>query len=85
ISILSTPAKTLSPYVNLLDSQKQKAVTIPKSGVLISEKLASYYHVKAGDVLWLRDNGLENDKIKLKVKQVIDMTVGHYLIMSDTY
>ncbi|VTS83967.1 ABC transporter permease [Streptococcus dysgalactiae] len=85
ISILSTPAKTLSPYVNLLDSQKQKAVAIPKSGVLISEKLASYYHVKAGDELWLQDNGLENDKIKLKVKQVIDMTVGHYLIMSDTY
>lgn len=85
ISILSTPAKTLTPYVNLLDSQKQKAVAIPKSGVLISEKLASYYHVKAGDELWLQDNGLENDKIKLKVKQVIDMTVGHYLIMSDTY
>ncbi|WP_218662181.1 FtsX-like permease family protein [Streptococcus dysgalactiae] len=85
ISILSTPAKTLSPYVNLLDSQKQKAVAIPKSGVLISEKLASYYHVKAGDELWLQDNGLENDKINLKVKQVIDMTVGHYLIMSDTY
>lgn len=85
ISILSTPDKTLTPYVNLLDSQKQKAVAIPKSGVLISEKLASYYHVKAGDELWLQDNGLENDKIKLKVKQVIDMTVGHYLIMSDTY
>lgn len=46
ISILSSSATSLSPYFNLLDSQEQKKVPIPTSGVLISEKLASYYKVK---------------------------------------
>lgn len=53
------------------------------SGVLISEKLASYYKVKPGDQLILTDR--KGQSYKVTIKQVIDMTVGHYLIMSDTY
>lgn len=83
ISMLSSSATSLSPYFNLLDSQKQKKLTIPTSGVLISEKLASYYKVKSGDQLVLIDQ--EGQSYKVTIKQVIDMTVGHYLIMSDTY
>ncbi|HER0929278.1 TPA: FtsX-like permease family protein [Streptococcus pyogenes] len=83
ISILSSSATSLSPYFNLLDCQEQKKVPIPTSGVLISEKLASYYKVKPGDQLVLTDR--KGQSYKVTIKQVIDMTVGHYLIMSDTY
>ncbi|HES0159882.1 TPA: FtsX-like permease family protein [Streptococcus pyogenes] len=83
ISILSSSATSLSPYFNLLDSQEQKKVPIPTSGVLISEKLASYYKVKPGDQLVLTDR--KGQSYKVTIKQVIDMTVGHYLIMSNTY
>ncbi|TYK87493.1 peptide ABC transporter permease, partial [Streptococcus pyogenes] len=83
IYILSSSTTSLSPYFNLLDCQDQKKVPIPTSGVLISEKLASYYKVTPGDQLVLTDR--TGQSYKVTIKPVIDMPVGHYLIMSKTY
>lgn len=51
--------------------------------MLISKKLADYYQAHAGDQLELEaSNG---KRYQLRVSQVIDMTVGHYLFMSKSY
>ncbi|HEL0220053.1 TPA: FtsX-like permease family protein [Streptococcus equi subsp. zooepidemicus] len=83
VSLISSDQSTLSPYFSLIGAADQKKLDLPSTGVLISKKLADYYQAHAGDQLELEaSNG---KRYQLRVSQVIDMTVGHYLFMSKSY
>ncbi|MGT2843808.1 FtsX-like permease family protein [Streptococcus hongkongensis] len=83
VSIISSPEKTLKPHLILEDNLTKNNLTIPKKGILISSKLASFYHVKSGQSVILTDK--DNRKRKVTIAHVIDMRVGHYIIMSQDY
>lgn len=83
VSLISSDQSTLSPYFSLIGAADHKKLDLPSAGVLISKKLADYYQAHAGDQLELEaSNG---KRYQLRVSQVIDMTVGHYLFMSKSY
>ncbi|HEL0163930.1 TPA: FtsX-like permease family protein [Streptococcus equi subsp. zooepidemicus] len=83
VSLISSDQSTLSPYFSLIGAADRKKLDLPSTGVLISKKLADYYQAHAGDQLELEaSNG---KRYQLRVSQVIDMTVGHYLFMSKSY
>lgn len=83
VTILSSQKPSLKPYMELIDDGTKKPLLVPKNGVFISNKLASFYNVKPGQNLTLTDKHGKN--FNVKVANVIDMRVGHYIICSNDY
>ncbi len=83
VTVLSSQKPSLKPYMELIDDGTKKPLLIPKNGVFISTKLASFYNVKPGQNLTLTDKHGKN--FNVKVANVIDMRVGHYIICSNDY
>lgn len=83
VTILSSQKPSLKPYMELIDDGTKKPLLVPKNGVFISNKLASFYNVKPGQNLTLTDKHGKN--FNVKVANVIDMRVGHYIICSNYY
>lgn len=83
VTILSSQKPSLKPYMELIDDGTKKPLLVPKNGVFISTKLASFYNVKPGQNLTLTDKHGKN--FNVKVANVIDMRVGHYIICSNDY
>lgn len=50
---------------------------------MITEKLASYYGLKRNQVIKISDS--QNRSYHVFVKDIVEMSVGHYLFMSNTY
>ncbi|SDQ13289.1 putative ABC transport system permease protein [Streptococcus equinus] len=80
ISILVSQGKNFGDFIHLKDPKTAQDLTLTDDGVVISEKLASLYHVNAGDSFDLKDEN--SKKHVLKVSAVAEMNVGHYLFMS---
>ncbi|WP_032801399.1 ABC transporter permease, partial [Streptococcus sobrinus] len=59
-----------------------RTLTLPKTGVLISEKLARFYKVQAGETFRLKDS--DGKERRVKVAAVVKMNAGHYLFMSQS-
>ena len=83
VTVLSSQKPSLKPYMELIDDGTKKPLLVPKNGVFISTKLASFYNVKPGQNLTLTDKHGKN--FNVKVANVIDMRVGHYIICSNDY
>ncbi|WNZ92248.1 FtsX-like permease family protein [Streptococcus iniae] len=83
VSLFTTDAKTLEPFMTLYDVSSKKKVNLASDGIVMSEKLASFYHVKAGQMVDLRDT--QNHKIRVKVSHIIEMNVGHFIVMNQAY
>lgn len=83
VTVLSSKKPSLKPYMELIDDGTKKPLLVPKNGVFISTKLASFYNVKPGQNLTLTDKHGKN--FNVKVANVIDMRVGHYIICSNDY
>lgn len=83
VTILSSQKPSLKPYMELIDDGTKKPLLVPKNGVFISTKLASFYNVKPGQNLTLTNKHGKN--FNVKVANVIDMRVGHYIICSNDY
>ncbi len=80
VSIMVSDSDDFGDFIHLKDASTGKNLTLSDDGVIISEKLASFYHVKAGDSFTLRDSN--GKKRTVKVSAVAEMNVGHYLFMS---
>lgn len=83
VTLIATSDSNLSPLINLRDSKTQKTLSLPKEGVILSKKLASFYGVSPGHNLSLKTE--TNQTYKVKVVAIADMNVGHYLFMSQAY
>ena len=80
VSIMVSDSDDFGDFIHLKDASTGKNLTLSDDGVIISEKLASFYHVKAGDSFTLKDSN--GKKRTVKVSAVAEMNVGHYLFMS---
>lgn len=80
ISILVSQGKSFGDFIHLKDAKTAQDLTLTDDGVVLSEKLADLYHIKAGDSFdFIDQNG---NKHSLKVSAIAEMNVGHYLFMS---
>ncbi|WP_039943148.1 ABC transporter permease, partial [Lactobacillus equicursoris] len=77
---LIVPQKALK-LINLDNRKSGKKIALPKTGAVISEKLAKLAGVKVGDMLSVN---LAGQKRQVKVRAICEMYAGHYLFMSKT-
>ncbi|MCO4475757.1 hypothetical protein Si134_00243 [Streptococcus infantarius subsp. infantarius] len=80
ISILVSQGKSFGYFIHLKDAKTAQDLTLTDDGVVLSEKLADLYHIKAGDSFDFKDQN--GNKHSLKVSAIAEMNVGHYLFMS---
>ena len=80
ISILVSQGKSFGDFIHLKDAKTAQDLTLTDDGVVLSEKLADLYHIKAGDSFDFKDQN--KNKHSLKVSAIAEMNVGHYLFMS---
>lgn len=80
ISIMVSSGDDFGDFIHLKDASSGDSLTLSDDGIIISEKLASLYHVEAGDSFTLKDR--DGKKHTVKVAAVAEMNVGHYLFMS---
>ncbi|MFU2204880.1 FtsX-like permease family protein [Streptococcus hyovaginalis] len=80
ISILVSDRSDFGDFIHLYETSTGDKVSIPKNGVLLSQKLASFYQVDKGDKITLED--ADGKAFKTRVAGVIEMNAGHYVIMS---
>lgn len=80
ISILVSQGKSFGDFIHLKDAKTAQDLTLTDDGVVLSEKLADLYHVKAGDSFDFKDQN--GNKHSLKISAIAEMNVGHYLFMS---
>ncbi|WP_042202800.1 FtsX-like permease family protein [Paenibacillus camerounensis] len=76
-------ADSLSDYVSLQDRSTGEARKLTDEGVIISEKLAKLYGLKAGDTLTLADS--KNEPFGLLVTGITENYVMHYAYMTPAY
>ena len=80
VSIMVSSGDDFGDFIHLKDASSGDSLTLSDDGIIISEKLASLYHVEAGDSFILKDS--DGKKHTVKVAAVAEMNVGHYLFMS---
>ncbi|MCY7158947.1 FtsX-like permease family protein [Streptococcus gallolyticus subsp. gallolyticus] len=80
VSIMVSSGDDFGDFIHLKDVSSGDSLTLSDDGIIISEKLASLYHVEAGDSFTLKDS--DGKKHTVKVAAVAEMNVGHYLFMS---
>ncbi|MCT2160510.1 FtsX-like permease family protein [Granulicatella adiacens] len=80
ITVLVGQEENLSPYLHLNDAKTKKAVTLPESGALISEKLAKLLNVQVGDTFTLPNK--DGEDVTLTVGGIVEMYAGHFVIMT---
>lgn len=66
--------------INLRERKTHKKLSLPKNGVIISEKLAQILNVKVGSTISLKDS--HNKTYHFKVKGICEMYLGHYIFMN---
>ena len=80
ITVLVGQEENLSSYLHLNDAKTKKAVTLPESGALISEKLAKLLNVKTGDTFTFPNK--DGEDVTLTVGGIVEMYAGHFVIMT---
>ena len=80
ITVLVGQEENLSSYLHLNDAKTKKAVTLPESGALISEKLAKLLNVQVGDTFTLPNK--DGEDVTLMVGGIVEMYAGHFVIMT---
>ena len=80
ITVLVGQEENLSPYLHLNDAKTKKAVTLPESGALISEKLAKLLNVQVGDTFTLPNK--DGEDVTLTVGGIVEMYAGHFVIIT---
>ncbi len=82
VSVVVAKAKDLSDYVKMTSRTTGKRIRLTNHGVVLSEKLASLYGVKAGDQVTIR---LQDKDYHVKVSAVTEMYAGHFIFMTPQY
>lgn len=69
-------------YFDLKNRSSQKSITLPASGIIITEKLAMLLHKKVGDNITVVSQ--DNKSYTFKISDITEMYVGHYIFMNPT-
>lgn len=83
VSLITSKGKTFEPFINLYEETTGKKVKLRSDGIVMSTKLASFYHVKAGQKVNLIDD--KKNQIRVRVSHIIDMNVGHFILVNQAY
>lgn len=81
ITMLVSPEKHLSSFITLRDSVTGQELSLPETGVILSQKLASLYQVNIGDSIVVH---LQQETVTLPVAGISEMYAGHFIYLSDT-
>ncbi|WP_042348132.1 FtsX-like permease family protein [Bacillus massiliigorillae] len=73
----------LNTFITLRHMDNKKSVHVPNEGAVLSKKLASLYGVNPGDTLIVKNS--DDEQIKVKVKDIVEMYAGHFIFVSPTY
>lgn len=65
--------------INLRKRKGKQKITLPKNGVVISEKLASLLNAHVGSTIKLKDGA---KTYRFKVGAITEMYIGHYIFMN---
>lgn len=80
---MATNKNDFESFIHLKEAKTGKKVILSNEGAVISKKLAAYYGVQKGDLLSFKDEN--GKKRKIKVSDVVEMNVNHYLFMTNKY
>lgn len=75
ISVIVAKPSDIAKYFKLYDAKSHRAITVPKDGIVISEKLAKLLNAKVGSKVSFKNH-------QFKVAKITEMYLGHYLLMS---
>ncbi|WP_192803590.1 ABC transporter permease [Streptococcus agalactiae] len=84
ISLFITDKKQLLPFIYLQEATTNKSLHLNNKGIIISKKLAQFYHVNTGDFIHLSHSQTLPSR-KLKITGVVNANVGHYIFMTKQY
>ncbi|MEE6699685.1 ABC transporter permease [Limosilactobacillus fermentum] len=80
--IVPNTTKNFNQSVTLLSSATGKAMRLPKTGVILTQKMATLLEAKKGATIYLKDaNG---NRQSFQVKGIAQMYMGHFIFMSKT-
>ena len=82
ITIMATSKKSFAPLIDIKTKALHNSNTLPKNGVVITEKLAKLLGVSKGDTFNLNDGG---KTYTVRVSEIAEMYAGHYMFVSDDY
>ncbi|EHJ56210.1 hypothetical protein HMPREF9318_01720 [Streptococcus urinalis FB127-CNA-2] len=82
ITMFISDQDQLSPYINLRERHASKAISLPKNGIVISEKLAQLYKADIGDTIKIT---LNHKKVTVKIAAITEMYAGHFIFFSKQY
>ena len=82
ITIMVTSKKSFAPLIDIKTKALHNSITLPKNGVVITEKLAKLLGVSKGDTFNLNDGG---KTYTVRVSEIAEMYAGHYMFVSDDY
>lgn len=82
ITIMATSKKSFAPLIDIKTKALHNSITLPKNGVVITEKLAKLLGVSKGDTFNLNDGG---KTYTVRVSEIAEMYAGHYMFVSDDY
>lgn len=82
ITIMATSKKSFAPLIDIKTKALHNSITLPKNGVVITEKLAKLLGVSKGDTFNLNDGG---KTYAVRVSEIAEMYAGHYMFVSDDY
>ncbi|WP_159795757.1 ABC transporter permease [Streptococcus halichoeri] len=83
VTILVSPNVSLHPFIGLYDARFGQRLRVPERGILLSDLLAKAYQVKEGQMLTIADD--QGQTYQARVAGIIDMKVGHYIVVSQGY
>ena len=73
---------TFNEYIELDNRKTKEELTLKDDGAIISERLAKLLGVKEGDKITINDT--DNNEITLKVTDIAEMYMGHFIFMNAT-
>jgi len=80
LMVTDTP-EDFNDYITLLDNKDE--LTLNDNGVIITENIASFYHVKVGDTMRIMD--LDNVEHEVLVEGIAINYVGSFIYMTNNY
>lgn len=81
--IIPSNKKEFNDFITLRNRKNQEPITLPKSGLVISEKLSKELNVRVGDMVEMDDGS--GAKKKVVVHDITENYVFHYIYMSPDY
>ncbi len=83
LAVDSRQDREFRDYINLVNRESQKELSLGLDGAIISEKLATLLDVEVGDKITVQDS---NDKdVTIRVAGITEMYMSHFIFMSNNY